>query len=388
MKDLEIILKHFYNVSNIPVALYQGELNIVTYSSLRFFPNPSLLLLKSILDENNVMNFMVSKDFLLSGYVNDKSSGMLIVIGPVMEFLCNRSTVYKILEDLKEPSSRAEELMLYLQKIPCMTLAKFIKHLLMLNYSINEVQPSENYMNEKIASIVSPMPDEDNYAEFVTHNSEEYERKVMSCVEFGKPNDLLQLLKNDTYIDANMGIIANDSVRAYKNAFVSSVALASRAAVRGGMDFEASLNAGDIYLRKMEVLNNYNDILELLRQMLLDYTEHTEKCRRLNSSSTLVHNVCNYVSNHIFDKITVTEIASSLGFNRSYLCRQFKLEANINLSHYISEMKIEEAKRLLQSTNKSIVEVAETLKFSSQNYFQTIFKKITGTTPLAYRIKN
>jgi AraC-like DNA-binding protein len=51
----------------------------------------------------------------------------------------------------------------------------------------------------------------------------------------------------------------------------------------------------------------------------------------------------------------------------------------------VNEVKVDEAKRLLESTELSITDISERLDYSSQNYFQTIFKDITGMTPRTYR---
>ena len=60
-------------------------------------------------------------------------------------------------------------------------------------------------------------------------------------------------------------------------------------------------------------------------------------------------------------------------------------DMGISLSHYIQQKKIEEAKKLLQFSDRSLSEIASLLNFSSQSHFQTIFRKSTGVTPLSYR---
>lgn len=57
----------------------------------------------------------------------------------------------------------------------------------------------------------------------------------------------------------------------------------------------------------------------------------------------------------------------------------------MTLSQYIQEQKIEKAKSLLKTTDRSILEIATYLGFSSQGYFQNVFKKLTGMTPKEYR---
>lgn len=52
---------------------------------------------------------------------------------------------------------------------------------------------------------------------------------------------------------------------------------------------------------------------------------------------------------------------------------------------YVTAVKMDEAKRLLEVTKKTPAEIAEVLGYSSQSYFQSVFKKSTGKTPGEYR---
>ena len=57
----------------------------------------------------------------------------------------------------------------------------------------------------------------------------------------------------------------------------------------------------------------------------------------------------------------------------------------MNLSSYIQEQQIARAKDYLKNSDKSILEIATYLGFSSQGYFQNVFKKHTGMTPKQFR---
>ena len=54
---------------------------------------------------------------------------------------------------------------------------------------------------------------------------------------------------------------------------------------------------------------------------------------------------------------------------------------NVTIGAYIMQCKLEEAKSMLTYSNKSIAEISSYLGFSSQSYFQNVFKKYFGTTP-------
>ena len=88
-----------------------------------------------------------------------------------------------------------------------------------------------------------------------------------------------------------------------------------------------------------------------------------------------------YVSQNIFTAIRAEQMAKELGYTRAYLCTRFKQEAGVSLTRYVQQEKVAEAKRLLG-------EIAALLGFSSQSHFQTVFKQITGETPMAYRRNN
>lgn len=67
--------------------------------------------------------------------------------------------------------------------------------------------------------------------------------------------------------------------------------------------------------------------------------------------------------------------------------KHFKEELGINIGAYIVRCKLEDAKGLLTYSDKSLTEISNYLCFSSQSYFQNVFKKKYGLTPLQYRKK-
>ena len=78
-------------------------------------------------------------------------------------------------------------------------------------------------------------------------------------------------------------------------------------------------------------------------------------------------------------------IADHLSLNVSYICRQFKKNTGKTITTYINEVKIDEAKRLIITTDQSIMDIATQLGYSSSNYFHRVFKDIEGITPKKYK---
>ena len=73
--------------------------------------------------------------------------------------------------------------------------------------------------------------------------------------------------------------------------------------------------------------------------------------------------------------------------NASYLSRHFKEQTGKTMTEFINELKISEGIRLLETTDLPLIHISTQLGFSSQNYFQTVFKKVIGMTPIEFRNK-
>ncbi|MGM9587766.1 MAG: helix-turn-helix transcriptional regulator [Candidatus Limivicinus sp.] len=119
---------------------------------------------------------------------------------------------------------------------------------------------------------------------------------------------------------------------------------------------------------------------------MLDFAGQVAKLHRPVGGESRFYRMCaRYVSENLFSSIRAEQMADALGYTRAYLCTRFKQEAGISLSRYIQQEKIAEAKRLLQFTDQELGEIAALLDYSSQSHFQTVFRKVTGETPMAYR---
>jgi two-component system response regulator YesN len=92
-----------------------------------------------------------------------------------------------------------------------------------------------------------------------------------------------------------------------------------------------------------------------------------------------------YVDITPFRDISLTNIANMVNFNPSYLSRIFRRISGKTFSNYVSKVKIDKAKELLENKNTKIVDIANILGFESSAYFTKYFKRITGKTPAEYR---
>lgn len=87
------------------------------------------------------------------------------------------------------------------------------------------------------------------------------------------------------------------------------------------------------------------------------------------------------------DTIRVDELADRLAMSRRTLERRFKKATSNTVVEYIQRVKIEAAKKSLETTRKNVNEVMFDVGYADTKAFRNLFRKITGLTPIEYRDK-
>lgn len=95
--------------------------------------------------------------------------------------------------------------------------------------------------------------------------------------------------------------------------------------------------------------------------------------------------VQSYILNNYTQNITVGELARKYAINPDYLSSVFKQETGKNIIRYLTETRIEKACRLLSETQLKVSDISYSLGYNDRQYFNRVFKKITGMSPTDYR---
>jgi AraC-like DNA-binding protein len=101
----------------------------------------------------------------------------------------------------------------------------------------------------------------------------------------------------------------------------------------------------------------------------------------------LSHQAMNYVRSHLADQLDGESVAARLGVSRKTLCTRFKAETGETFASYVRRVRVERARRLLDTTDYDIAQIAYRTGFSSQSHLQTAFKHATGFTPREWRMR-
>jgi transcriptional regulator GlxA family with amidase domain len=106
-----------------------------------------------------------------------------------------------------------------------------------------------------------------------------------------------------------------------------------------------------------------------------------------NHKDMAVKKVQDYIENNVDGKMTIDELSDIAALGRRSFERRFKDATHNTPIEYIQRVKIEAAKRCLETSRKNINEVMYDVGYTDTKAFRDLFKKITGLTPIEYRNK-
>lgn len=102
-------------------------------------------------------------------------------------------------------------------------------------------------------------------------------------------------------------------------------------------------------------------------------------------TNTFAADAVAYMHNHIREKISIEALSKHLGFTHIQFTRLFSKEMGKPPVVYLTELRVNKAKRLLTETNMSIADIAKECGFENQFYLHNRFKKTFGMSPSVYR---
>lgn len=94
-----------------------------------------------------------------------------------------------------------------------------------------------------------------------------------------------------------------------------------------------------------------------------------------------------YISQNFEKLLTRDDIAKAVGVTPNYVSVLFRKGFDMTFVEYLTNLRISEAKKLLENTDKKIYQIAEAVGFDDAYYFSKNFKNVIGMSPKEYRIK-
>lgn len=390
--DLEYLCRVIGNLAGIPVRIYMGREKIYLYSMVDLPRDPISPYIDKVFEIKEHIGYFTTPYFNYYGIV--RSGEFSIVIGPSRQTRMSERDLRALAFACDVEAKDTDAFISAMRSLVEMPLSSIVQILCTMNYVLNgeklsledvticelDEEHTVGAAGEALAQDLAPHAE---YTPQEIHNTLALEQRLMQMISAGDVGALCEWLSHAPSVRG--GVIANDALRQLKNTFIVTATLASRAAIKGGMEIEDSLSLSDNYIRKCELLSSVEQITNLQYHMILEYTRGVERVRIGKSPSKLLIKVTSYVHRNLSSPIDVEGLARELFISRTHLSAKFKAESGMTLSEFILREKIEEAKRLLRYSDKSLTLISDYLGFSSQSHFTRAFKKQTGKTPREYR---
>jgi len=102
--------------------------------------------------------------------------------------------------------------------------------------------------------------------------------------------------------------------------------------------------------------------------------------------TAIVPVILHYMQENLGVKLSLESVANYTGYSISYLSKLFREQTGLSPLAYFTNLKMEEAQRLLTTTNLSITQISNQLGIEDAYYFSRLFHKHTGVSPSEYRV--
>lgn len=140
--------------------------------------------------------------------------------------------------------------------------------------------------------------------------------------------------------------------------------------------------------KEMMNIYSYGFLTDLMMNLFLN-REHSLYVKRPYierfKNQLNILNIENYINQNFMDSITTEKIAQYFKMSRPYICRYFKQETGITVNEYITKVRIDHAKYLLENTAEKIINIATAVGYQSNSQFNKNFKEMMKITPQEYR---
>lgn len=126
----------------------------------------------------------------------------------------------------------------------------------------------------------------------------------------------------------------------------------------------------------------------LVAYLAKEYTEaklSPHKYEKLLAGMKKTNSILDFIHENYSEPISTAALAKLFYLSEGYLCHIFKEATGKTIINYLNELRAEKAAVLLEKTDENVLVVAEKCGFENVTYFNRIFKRYSGLTPMEYR---
>ncbi|MGN0404522.1 MAG: helix-turn-helix domain-containing protein [Bariatricus sp.] len=111
----------------------------------------------------------------------------------------------------------------------------------------------------------------------------------------------------------------------------------------------------------------------------------SEEGRTGEKTERVITGITRYMQEHLAEEVSLSVLSEEFHLNPQYISQLFKNEIGVGFLSYLTNIRMEKAKKLLVSTQLSMAEIADQTGYGDYRVFTKVFKKTEGITPSQYR---
>ena len=213
------------------------------------------------------------------------------------------------------------------------------------------------------------------------------EQEIMSRITRGEVESIKRSysLADLSLLTTAVGKLADQPLKHLEYAFCSSITLATRAAIAGGLSDEEAYSIADVLLQELALCKDAKSMIRVQMECMHTFASCVRQAQEQASRLNYVEQAKQYLHKHINKSFSLDELCAAIGINKSYLCRRFRETEGVTILHYLQGLRVDAARNMLRYSNQDLSSIAAYLCFPSQSRFGEVFKQFTGPTPGKYR---
>lgn len=211
--------------------------------------------------------------------------------------------------------------------------------------------------------------------------NDDLERTFINAIKIGSNDEIEKVVEELFYID-NKIILPMNEYRTYAMEIVMTLIKLMKS-----YNFNISSTLGDDFYKYVYFSNftSINEIGQWFKEKC-GKVNRDIKSQRITSSKVIVDKAVEYIEANYMDyDLSVDKVCAELHVSSAYFSTIFKKETNISFVNYLTEKRMEEAVKLLNTTDYKTSFIAEKVGYVEANYFSYVFKKKYGISPMRYR---
>lgn len=162
-----------------------------------------------------------------------------------------------------------------------------------------------------------------------------------------------------------------------KDVFIDLLSFAKIISHELGIKMGPALNETKFSYSNFDKLYNFDGAKKYLTDIYYSIIEYNVN-HKSETYSYIISKSMDYIKQNYHNNIALEDVADCVEISKSYLSLLFKQETGINFSTFLTNYRVEMAKKLLISSNDKIYEIAEKVGFENPYYFSKVFRGITG----------